>query len=76
MMPEPAQISDLCPDCRQDLEHCHGTAIVHADASADCSDGPDCALPAALHLFAISCAEVDCDCLPGPVVAPGQARAS
>ena len=76
MMPEPAQITDGCPDCREDLEHCHGTAIVHVDGLADCSDDPGCRLPAPLHLFVITCAEVGCDCLPDTVPAAAQARAS
>jgi hypothetical protein len=76
MMPEPAQTSDQCPDCREDLEHCHGTAIVHVDGAADCSDDPGCRRPATLHLFMISCADTDCDCLPGPVAEATQARAS
>jgi len=76
MMPEPAQISDLCADCRHDLEHCHGTAIVHVDGLADCSDDPGCRLPAALHLFVISCADVGCDCRPDSVLPTEQARAS
>lgn len=63
-MPEPAMISGTCPECRQDLEHCHGTAIEHCDGSADCSDDPDCQRPGELHLFLISCAEVGCDCGP------------
>ena len=75
-MPEPAQITNECPDCREDLEHCHGTAIVHVDGLADCSDDPGCRLPAPLHLFVISCAEVACDCLPDTVPAAAQARAS
>jgi hypothetical protein len=57
-------ISGTCPECRQDLEHCHGTAIEHCDGSADCSDDPNCQLPGELHLFLISCAEVGCDCGP------------
>lgn len=68
-MPEPAAISETCPECRQDLEHCHGTAIEHCDGSADCSDDPDCQLPGELHLFLISCAEVGCDCAPAEVAA-------
>ena len=66
-MPEPAMISGTCPECRQDLEHCHGTAIEHCDGSADCSDDPDCQLPGEVHLYLIPCAEVGCDC--GPVSA-------
>lgn len=63
-MPEPAMISGSCPECRQDLEHCHGTAIAHCDGATDCSDDPDCQLPGELHLFLVSCAEVGCDCAP------------
>jgi hypothetical protein len=61
-MPEPAVITTTCADCVQDLEHCHGTAFVHCDGSADCSDDPDCRLPAELHVFVASCAEVSCGC--------------
>jgi len=61
-MPESAVIIDVCAECEQDLEHCHGTAIVHPDGAADCSDGPDCRLTAELHLFVISCAEMDGCC--------------
>ena len=70
-MPEPAAISGTCPECRLDLEHCHGTAIEHYDGSADCSDDPDCQLPGELHLFLISCAEVGCDCAPGELSPAG-----
>jgi hypothetical protein len=61
-MPESAVIIEACVECRQDLEHCHGTAILHVDGAADCSDDPDCRLAAELHLFVMSCAEVDCGC--------------
>jgi hypothetical protein len=68
-MPEPAMISGTCPECRQDLEHCHGTAIQHCDGSAECSDDQDCQLPGELHLFLVPCAEVGCDCGPAGVAA-------
>jgi hypothetical protein len=61
-MPESAVIIHACAECQDDLEHCHGTAIEHLDGAADCSDDPDCRLGAGLHLFVISCAEVDCCC--------------
>jgi hypothetical protein len=53
---------DVCIECEQDLEHCHGTAIVHFDGSADCAEDTGCHLIVEQHLFAISCTEVDCDC--------------
>jgi hypothetical protein len=61
-MPEPFLIIEACAECDQDLEHCHGTAIVHCDGSADCAEDTGCHLIVEQHLFAISCAEVDCDC--------------
>lgn len=61
-MPESAVIIKACGGCEQDLEHCHGTAILHPDGVADCSDDPDCRLAAELHLFMIFCHESDCDC--------------
>jgi hypothetical protein len=62
MMPESAVIIEACAGCQEDLEHCHGTAILHLDGAADCSDDPDCRLTAELHLFVIACAEVECFC--------------
>ena len=70
-MPEPAMISGTCPECRQDLEHCHGTAIERCDGSADCSDDPDCQVPGEVHLFLITCAEVGCGCGPAGIVVAG-----
>jgi hypothetical protein len=61
-MPESAVIIEACAECQQDLEHCHGTAILHVDGAADCSDDPDCRLTAELHLFVMSCAELDRCC--------------
>ena len=61
-MPESAVIIEVCAECQQDLEHCHGTAIVHLDGAADCSDDLDCRLAAELHGFVISCAEADGCC--------------
>jgi hypothetical protein len=51
-----------CPDCRSDLEHCHGVAIEHADGVPDCTEGPPCSLPAAAHAAAVPCIEMSCDC--------------
>jgi hypothetical protein len=61
-MPQPALIVETCAECEQDLEHCHGTAIAHFDGSGECSEDPDCRLAVELHLFVVSCGEVDCAC--------------
>jgi len=41
----------ICAACEADLEHCHGTAIVHFDGSHDCSEDPECRLAIESHLF-------------------------
>jgi len=51
-----------CIDCSNDLEHCHGVAIEHADGVPDCTEATPCGLPAALHAAAVPCTEVSCDC--------------
>ena len=61
-MPESAVTIKACAGCEQDLEHCHGTAILHPDGIADCSDDPDCRLTAELHLFVVACHEAGCGC--------------
>jgi hypothetical protein len=46
---------------------------------ADCSDDPDCRLGAELHLFLVSCHEVECACsaeAAGPSLAGAEAAAS
>jgi hypothetical protein len=61
-MPEPAPIIETCFECEQDLEHCHGTVIVHCDGTGDCAEDPGCRLGVEQHLFEISCGEVECSC--------------
>jgi hypothetical protein len=65
-MPEPSLIIEACAECRQDLEHCHGAAILHWDARGDCADDPACLLAPEQHQFVISCCEAECDCEAGP----------
>jgi hypothetical protein len=61
-MPQPALVVQTCAECEQDLEHCHGTAIMHFDGTADCAEDPACRLAVEQHLFVVSCGEVQCDC--------------
>ena len=42
---------EVCTDCAQELEHCHGTAIVLEDGSHECSEDPECRLAIELHLW-------------------------
>ena len=75
-MPEPAAVTAVCYDCEQDLEHCHGTAFQHCDGAADCSDDPDCRLPADLHQYTVSCAEAGCGCTGDPLELAGEQAAA
>ena len=52
LMPVVSEEVSICSECEHDLEHCHGTAIIHLDASYDCSEDPDCHLAVEEHLFA------------------------
>lgn len=70
-MPEPAAVTAVCYDCEQDLEHCHGTVLVHPDGFTECTDGPACRLGRDLHGFEAPCEDADCPCgLPEPAALP------
>jgi hypothetical protein len=44
-----------CSDCRFGVDHCHGTLIVHADRTIECTDA-DCELGDLLrHAFILDC---------------------
>jgi hypothetical protein len=52
-MSMPAQYisPDDCTLCDEDLQHCHGTAIMIDEDSHVCSDDPACTLRADEHWF-------------------------
>jgi hypothetical protein len=50
----------VCRECREDLEHCHGTVIVHALSAVECTE--DCAAPEAEHPFVMDCEAIGCTC--------------
>lgn len=51
-----------CPDCGLDLDHCHGTLVIHLDRTRECTD-PACELPDLLmHSFVIDCRAVSGGC--------------
>jgi len=41
----------VCTMCDEDLQHCHGTAIVSDDVRQACSDDPDCTASIDEHWF-------------------------
>jgi hypothetical protein len=54
-----------CTDCTAELEHCHGTLIVHADGAVDCTK-QDCSdWDPARHSLRLNCADEtpDCECV-------------
>jgi hypothetical protein len=51
-----------CPDCGLDLDHCHGTLVIHGDRTTECTN-PACELPDLLrHAFVIDCLAVSGGC--------------
>jgi hypothetical protein len=42
--------SSTCTYCDDDLEHCHGVALV-GEMSAICTEDPECRVAAELHQF-------------------------
>jgi hypothetical protein len=40
-----------CAECDDQLQHCHGTAIMLEGATHVCSDDPECTLDLAEHWF-------------------------
>jgi hypothetical protein len=47
-----------CQDCGLEIDHCHGTLVVHSDGTVDCTDAA-CEFPDLLrHALIIDCAAV------------------
>lgn len=55
-----------CVRCERDLDHCHGTLVVHLDGRVDCTE-PDCVdADSARHPLVIDCVNTmfdRCDCV-------------
>ncbi|MDX1889554.1 hypothetical protein [Mycolicibacterium sp. 050158] len=49
-----------CRECREGLDHCHGTVVHHVRHRVECTE--DCAMPDGLHSFSIDCEAVGCAC--------------
>ena len=47
-----------CSDCGLEVDHCHGTLVVHDDRTVDCTEAA-CELPDLLrHAFIVDCVAV------------------
>ncbi len=55
-----------CMRCERDLDHCHGTLVVHVDGGSDCTE-PGCDdLDGVRHTLVVDCGSVlahGCTCL-------------
>jgi len=52
-----------CPSCARDLDHCHGTLVLHVDALVECTE-PDCTdTDLVRHSLTVRCDEVDGECV-------------
>ena len=51
-----------CIDCHDELEHCHGVLVRHADGRRACLEGPGCVGAEPTHGWAVACSEVGCPC--------------
>ncbi len=55
-----------CPECSEELDHCHGALVVHLDEAVECTE-PDCDdLHVVRHALAVvRCEDVDkaCSCV-------------
>ena len=48
--------------CDDELAHCHGVLVRHADGRCECLEGPACDGGPPLHEWVVGCAEVGCPC--------------
>jgi hypothetical protein len=47
-----------CSDCGRDIDHCHGTLVLHSDRTVECTNAA-CELGDLLrHVFVIDCVSV------------------
>jgi hypothetical protein len=49
--------------CGNDLEHCHGTLVLHADRTVECEHEAVCGADEAQHELWVSCDELRCGCV-------------
>ncbi len=54
----------LCADCEAEMDHCHGTLIVHQEGVHECTEQGCFVLDTTRHDMVVDCAgiAVDCDC--------------
>ncbi|MBD0292485.1 MAG: hypothetical protein ICV70_02775 [Jiangellaceae bacterium] len=55
-----------CADCGTDLDHCHGTLLLHRDGTLDCTDDACDDLEPLRHGLVVDCAAVAAGCCAEP----------
>jgi hypothetical protein len=54
-------MTNQCHECRDGLEHCHGTVIHHARFGWECTE-PACERPELAHAYRLDCEAIGCRC--------------
>ena len=49
--------------CEQELAHCHGTLVLHADGTVECGEQATCEADDAQHGLWVACDELGCGCV-------------
>lgn len=52
-----------CGHCRDDLVHCHGVLVLHADGRVECDEVDDCDEDVVTHIWEVACIDLGCGCL-------------
>ena len=55
-------MTNQCHECRDGLEHCHGTVIHHVDRRVECTEA-GCSSPEVVHAFVLDCDATGCACV-------------
>ncbi|MTD52823.1 hypothetical protein [Amycolatopsis pithecellobii] len=65
-----------CASCVSELDHCHGTLVIHEDDFVECTD-PQCGdFDLVRHFLTVTCAEIDGECHCTAVLVEEYAKAS
>lgn len=52
-----------CVNCREGLDHCHGTVIRHVDDTVECTDTGCTDVDVVRHTLVVDCDTVDGGCV-------------
>ena len=60
---------DPCRACSSEVDHCHGTVVIHADGSVDCTEVRCVDVSETRHSYVLACSIAlrECGCREGDV---------